>query len=64
MKKAMLVSVIDGKQEASFYTDVEKAVADADVINVCMGGYAEVYERQEPSEENDYDDSYVCVYCG
>ncbi len=64
MKKAMLVSTLDGVQVAHFYDDVDVAIGDADVINVSLGGYAEVYERQVPSAENDYDDSYVCVYCG
>lgn len=64
MKKAMLVSVFEGEQNARFYDDVEAAINDADILMVSLGGYAEVYERQEPCAENDYDSSYICVYCG
>ena len=64
MKKVMLVFKMEGEQVARFYDDVEKAIADADVIMVSLGGIAEVYERQEPTEENEYDSSYTCVYCG
>ncbi len=64
MKKVMLVSVLEGVQVAHFYDDVEKAVHDADILMTSLGGYAEVYERQEPCEDNDYDDTYICVYCG
>ena len=64
MKKVMLVSILDGEQFARFYDDVEKAIADADALMVGLGGYAEVYERQDPSEENEYDSSYICVYWG
>lgn len=60
----MLVATIEGEQFARFYDDLEKAIKDADVFMVGLGGYAEVYERQEPCEENEYDDSYTCVYCG
>lgn len=27
------------------------------------GGFAEVYERQEPSKENDYMGGYVLAWC-
>ena len=64
MKKVMLVATLGGEQIARFYDDVENAVDDADIIMTSLGGYAEVYERQLPSEENDFDDSYTCVYCG
>ena len=64
MKRVMLVATLGGEQVAHFYDDVEKAVDDADIIMTSLGGCAEVYERQTPSEENDFDDSYACVYCG
>lgn len=64
MSKVLLVAVLEGEQVARFYDDVEKAICDAQNVMVGLGGYAEVYERQEPTEENDYDDSYTLVYCG
>ena len=63
MTKAMVVSVVEGKQEAHFYSDLKTAIEEADIIGTCLGGYAEVYERQTPCLENDYDESYALVYC-
>ena len=65
MKRAMLVYCFGGEgQNVNFYDDVEKAVADADVIMTSLGGCAEVYEYITPSEENDYDFGYQMVYAG
>lgn len=63
-KKVMLVSKLEGNYSVRFYDDVEKAINDADILMVSLGGVAEVYERQTPTEENNYDDSYTCVYAG
>ena len=63
MKKYMVVYSIDGEPGAMFTDDSEKA-EDFRMNTECgMGGLAEVYIRQEPSEENDYDDSYTLLYC-
>lgn len=64
MKKYMLVGKLDGEQFAKFYDDGEKAVDDADILMVSLGGYAEVYERQTPTEENDFESGYTLYYCG
>ena len=64
MSPVMLVSKLEGVQVAHFYDDVDKAIADADIIMVSLGGYAEVYERSVPSEENDFEEGYTLVYCG
>ena len=64
MSKGLMVGKLDGEEFAKFYDDVEKAICDANDLMVGLGGYAEVYERQTPSVENDYDSSYILVYCG
>ena len=64
MSPVMMVSKLGGVQVANFYDDVEKAIADADIIMVSLGGYAEVYERVIPSEENNFEEGYTIVYCG
>ena len=65
MKKVMIVARREGEEQfVHFYDNVEDAVSDADIIMTSLGGYAEVYERQVPSEENDFDNTYTCVYCG
>ena len=62
MKRVMLVSMLEGEQDVTFYDDLEKAIHDCDILMVSLGGYGEVYERQDPCEENDYAEGYVLVY--
>lgn len=64
MKKYLVVSKLDGEVFTRFYDDEEKAVGDADILMVSLGGYAEVYERQTPTEENDYAEGYTLIYNG
>lgn len=65
MKKYMVLSHLEGEAPSvHFYDDSEQAVHDCDIVQNCLGGFCEVYERQVPSEENDYDNSYVIYYQG
>ena len=62
MKKYMVVYVFEGKQDAAFFDDMNKAESFRMDLSCGLGGLAEVYERQEPTEENDYFDVYQFLY--
>lgn len=62
MKKYMVVFVVDGKQDAVFFDDMNKAESFRMDLVCGLGGAAEVYERQEPTEENNYFDGYQFLY--
>lgn len=64
MKKYMVISKYEGETDVRFYDDEIKAIDDADILMISLGGYAEVYERQEPTEENDYAEGYTMIYNG
>ena len=64
MKKYMVISKLEGEVFVRFYDKEENAVNDADILMVSLGGYAEVYERQTPSEENDWAEGYALIYNG
>ena len=64
MRKYMLIADYEGEVNVHFYDDEGKAVNDADILMVSLGGYAEVYERQTPTEENDYAEGYTLIYNG
>lgn len=65
MKKYMVLTSLEGEEpRAHFYDDPKKAVHDCDIVQNCLGGFCEVYERQEPTEENDYASGYVLYYEG
>lgn len=54
---------IPGKTCAAFFDHVAEAEQFRMDCECGMGGYAEVYERQEPSVDNDYMGGYVLLYC-
>lgn len=62
MKKYMVVFVIDGEQEAMFFDDYHKAESFKMDTECGLGGLAEVYERQEPTEENNYYEGYQLLW--
>lgn len=63
MKKYMVVYIIEGEQHAIFSDDMEKVEQFRMDTECGMGGYAEVYVRSEPTEENDYQEAYELFYC-
>ena len=63
MPKYMVVTKVDGECGARFFDDPFKAEQYRMDCECGCGGLAEVYERQEPSEENDYMGGYVLAYC-
>ena len=46
MKKYMVVYVFEGKQDAAFFDDMNKAESFRMDLSCGLGGFAEVYERQ------------------
>ena len=63
MEKYMVVTRIEGKSGARFFDDREKAEQYRMDCECGVGGYAEVYVREEPTEENDFMDGYVLGWC-
>ena len=63
MKQFMVVTKVDGECSARFFDDSIKAEQYRMDCEVGCGGLAEVYERQEPNEDNDYMGGYVLAWC-
>lgn len=62
MKKYMVVYSVEGHAGAAFFDDMTAAEQFRMDTECGMGGYAEVYERQTPTVENDYCDGYAFLY--
>ena len=62
MKKYMVVYSVEGNASSAFFDDMTAAEQFRMDTECGMGGYAEVYERQTPTEENDYFDGYEFLY--
>ena len=62
MEKYMVVYAVEKQTGAAFFDDITAAEQFRMDTECGMGGYAEVYERQTPTEENDYFDGYEFLY--
>lgn len=62
MKRYMVITILDGEQNAAFFDTFRQADDYRSIAEVSIGAYAEVYAYGKHDPDDQYEpESYICI---